>query len=112
MNNLTRSFTFKTSTVLSVTCHFWPMKRLRSGRETDVWRHTITFSSRAINIFKICPLTSMKVCSENIITMERRKDDKFGKNYRPGAGVALEQDFQCVIHLSEVSRFQIKPLTF
>ena len=46
------------------------------------------FSSRAINTFKICPLSSIKVCSENIITMERRKDDKFGKNYRPG--VALE----------------------
>ncbi len=48
----------------------------------------------------------MKVCSENIIAMERRKVDKFGKNYHPG--VALEQDFQCLIYLSKVTRNQIK----
>ena len=32
--------------------------------------HVQTFCSRPINIFKVCPPTSMKLCSENIIAME------------------------------------------
>ncbi len=77
---------------------------------TTFWCHTTVFSSGAINIFKICPLTSMKVCPENIIAVERRIVNKFEKSYR--LGVALEQDFKCLIHWSEVTRNQKYLLTF
>ena len=67
------------------------------------------FCSPAIKIFKIRPPTSMKVSSEDIIATDMRKVNKFGKSCR--LRVALEQDFKCSIHKSNVKRNQTKPLS-